>query len=400
MNIQKIREDFPVLQAGKPLIYFDNACQTLRPVQVIEKISEYYKEYPACGGRSVHRLGKRVTEEVQKSRQIVQKFIGAVRPEEIIFTRNTTEGINTVLNSIELNKNDAILTTDKEHNSMLLPVQVLAEKKGIKHEIVKSNPDNTFSIEKFKSKINRNTKIVCIVHTSNIDGVTSPAKEIIKIAHDNGSLVLLDGAQSVPHREINVKKLGADFLAFSGHKMCGPSGTGILYGRYELLEQMKPFVLGGETVSNTTYATREMENPPEKFEPGLQDYAGIAGLGAAIEYVKGIGLNNIEKHEMQLNRIITDSLSGMASLSVIGPKNPGLRSGIFSFNIKGLSSHDIAMILDHAKGIAIRSGMHCAHSWFNSRGIAGSARASLYFYNTEEECRSFADAVKEVAKLG
>ncbi len=402
MNPQKLRQDFPILQkliSGKPLIYFDNACQTLRPVQVIDKITEYYREYPACAGRSIHRLSRRVNEEVQRSREIVRKFLNAGKSDEIIFTKNTTEGINIVLNSLEFNKGDTILTTDKEHNSVLLPIQLLSERKGIKHEIVKSNPDGTFNMEEFKSKLSKSVKLVCVVHTSNIDGVTNPAKEIIKLAKDNGSLTLLDGAQSVPHKETNLKKLGADFLAFSGHKICGPSGTGVLYGRYELLEKMQPFFAGGDTVFNSTYTTREMEKPPARFEPGLQDYAGIIGLGRAVEYVRAIGMDNVEKHEIMLNDVMTKGLAEINGLSIIGPKSPELRGGIFSFNIQGLDSHDIAIMLDQTANVAIRSGMHCCHSWFNARGINGSARASLYFYNTIEEARVFMDAVKEIAKL-
>jgi len=403
MNIQKIREDFPILKKtinGKPIIYFDNACQTLRPVQVINKIKEYYTELSACGGRSIHKLGKMVDEEVNNSRKIAHKFLGAKMPEEIVFTKNTTEGINLVINSIGLNKGDIVLTTDKEHNSVLLPVQFAVKKFGVKHEIVKSNPDNTFNLEQYIEKINKNVKLVCMVHTSNIDGVTNPEKEIVKIAKENDALVLLDAAQSAPRMEINVKKLGVDFLTFSGHKICGPSGTGILYGKYELLEKMEPFIVGGDTIFNSTYTTHHFEKAPVKFEAGLQNYAGIMGLGEALKYVKSIGMDNIQKHDNKLNEFITDALLTENNISVIGPSSPKLRGSIFSFNIKHMDVHEIAMMLDGAYNIAVRSGMHCVHSWFNSRGIKGSVRASLYFYNTLEEAKIFVEAVKEIAKLG
>lgn len=398
---EKIRIDFPVLQRtinGKVIIYFDNACQTLRPVQVIEKINEYYRKYPVCGGRSLHKLGKEVDEEVRKSRETIKKFIGAKKPEEIVFTKNTTEGINLVLNGLSLKKGDIILTTDKEHNSNLLPVQFLVRRKGIIHKTIPSNHDNTFNLEKFQEFLTREVRVVSIVHTSNIDGVTNPAKEIIKAAHDNGSLVLLDGAQSVPHMEVNVKKLNVDFLAFSGHKMCGPSGTGVLYGKQELLGQLEPVFAGGETVSNSTYTGFEMEKPPERFEAGLQNYAGIIGLGEAAKYLKKIGLDNIQKHDIELNKYLTEGVSGLGLL-IIGPEKPELRSGVFSFNINGMDPHEIAIILDQSNNIAVRSGMHCVHSWFNARGIKGSVRASFYLYNTKEEVEIFIDTLKEIIKL-
>ncbi|MBL7206138.1 MAG: cysteine desulfurase [Candidatus Aenigmarchaeota archaeon] len=396
---EKIRSDFPVLnREGKPIIYLDSACQTLRPNQVIDKINEYYKEYPACGGRSLHKLGKMVDEKVIESRKRMQKFIGAKKSEEVIFTKNTTEGINIILNSLSLKSGDAVITTDKEHNSVLLPVQFLAKRKGIEHKITKSNDDGTFNLDKFQELLTPEVKLVSVVHTSNIDGFTNPAKEIVKAAHDNGSLVLLDGAQSVPHKEVDVKKLDVDFLAFSGHKMCGPSGTGILYGKYDLLKNMEPIFVGGETVSNSTYTTSEMENPPERFEPGLQNYAGMVGLAEAARYLQKIGMDKIQRHDVELNKYLTENARDLG-LQILGPSDPGLRSGVFSFNIKGLDPHEIAIMLDHTNNIAVRSGMHCVHSWFNENEIKGSVRASMYFYNTKEEIETFISTLKEIIKL-
>lgn len=399
LNVEKIRKDFPVLQReihGKPIIYFDNACMTLRPIQVIEKVNEYYKEYPACGERSAHSLGRRVDEELVKSRESLKKFINAKKTEEIIFTKNTTEGINLVANSLELEKGDVVLGTDKEHNSNLLPWQKLASG-GIKHDFVDSNPDNTFSIEKFKEKLSKDVKLVAMVHTSNMDGVTNPIKEIIKIAKDNGSLVLVDAAQSVPHHDVDVRKLDADFLAFSGHKTLGPSGTGVLYGKEHLLEKMKAFMVGGGTVIDTTYEKAKFEEIPEKFEAGLQDYAGIIGLGEATRYMMKIGKDNIQKHETELNRRITEGISGM--VDIIGPKEAEKRSGIVSFNYKNVNPHDIAMMLDEMNNICVRSGAHCVHSWFNKHNMKGSVRASLYLYNTSEECDKFVETLKKVLDI-
>ncbi len=397
LNVEKIREDFPVMKReihGKPIIYFDNACMTMRPVQVIEKINEYYNEYPACGERSSHKLGKRVDEGVDQARESLKKFIGARHTKEVIFTKNTTEGINLVANTIDLNKGDVVLGTDREHNSNLLPWQKLASLAGTKHEIVDPNPDDTFSIENFEKKMSRDVKLVSIIHTSNVDGTTIPIKEVIKIAHDHKALVLVDAAQSIPHHDVNVRKLDADFLAFSGHKMLGPSGTGVLYGKEHLLKKMPPFMVGGGTVEDTTHTNATFDEPPDKFEAGLQNYAGIIGLGEAARYLMRIGKDNIQKHEIALNRRVTDGVGDL--VDIIGPNEPEKRSGIFSFNYKKVDSHEISMMLDEMENICTRAGAHCVHSWFNAHNINGSCRASFYFYNTPEECDKFVDTLKKV----
>ncbi len=393
MNIERVRQDFLILDKeikGKKIVYFDSSCVTLKPVQVVEKMNEYYNDFTACGGRSMHKFGKRVDEEVDNSRKILQKFFNAKRKNEIIFTKNTTEGINLVANSLDF-KN--VLITDKEHNSNLLPWQLLKQK-GINYKIVKSNKDNTFNLEDFQDKI-KGVKLVSVVHTSNLDGVTNPAKEIIKIAHENNALVMLDGAQSAPHHEINLKKLDVDFFCCSGHKMLGPSGMGMLYGKLHLLEKLKPFIIGGDTVSDSTYDSFKLEAPPNKFEAGLQNYAGIIGFGEAVKYLKKIGMKNIEKHETKLNKKITSELP---EIDIIGP-NAELRSGIISFNYKNKSPHEITLLLDKAFNIMTRSGAHCVHSWFNAHNMKGSVRASLYIYNTEEEAEFFIESLKKVIKM-
>jgi cysteine desulfurase/selenocysteine lyase len=401
MEPEKIRQDFPVLQKkwdGKPLVYFDNACMTLRPVQVINEIIRYYEEFPACGERSKHKLGAKVTEEVEKARKTLKDFLGAKNEREIVFTKNTTEGINLVAHSLGLKAGDVVLTTDREHNSNLLPWQQLA-KIGVKHEIIRSKSDGTFDIDAFEKRLDKSVKLVSIVHTSNLDGYTTPAEKIIKMARDWGALTMLDAAQSVPHKEVNVSKLGVDFLACSGHKMMGPSGTGILYGKYDLLEKMQPFVVGGGTVSDSTYASATYEKPPEKFEAGLQDYAGIMGLAEAARYLNKIGKKNIEQHEVELNKIITKGLLNLNGISLIGPQDAALRSGIISFNVGKAGSHEVALMLDKTANIAVRSGAHCVHSWFNAHGLKGSVRASLYAYNTKDECAVFLDAMQKLVKV-
>lgn len=402
MDVENSRKDFSSLQQkinGKPVIYFDNACMSLRPKQVIEAMDEYYEKYPGCAGRSTHKFGIRVTEEYSKSREAIAKFIRAKKSEEIVFTRNTTEGLNLVANSLGLKKGDIVLTTDREHNSNLLPWQILSKKIGIRHKIIPSKEDMTFDLEIFEKMMSKNVKLVSIVHTSNLDGYTTPVEEVIKTSHDYGALVMLDGAQSVPHKQIDVKILDVDFLAFSGHKMLGPSGTGVLYGKYHLLEKLNPFLVGGDTVQTSTYNSHVLLKPPEKFEAGLQNYAGAIGLAAAAKYLEKIGREKIEKHEIELNKFITKEMKNFPEIGIIGPQSPELRSGIISFNIKGIGYHDVAIMLDEMANIMVRSGQHCMHSWFNAHKIEGSVRASLYLYNTLEETQIFIENLKNIIKL-
>ncbi|MCK4714809.1 MAG: aminotransferase class V-fold PLP-dependent enzyme, partial [Candidatus Aenigmarchaeota archaeon] len=311
---------------------------------------------------------------------------------------NTTEGLNLVAFSLGLEKGDVVVTSDREHNSNLLPWQALAKRKGIEHRIVESNSDGTFSMERFREKV-KGAKLVSVVHTSNLDGYTLPVGDIIKTAHDEGALVMLDAAQSVPHKEFSVRKIGADFLACSGHKMTGPTGTGALYGRYDLLEKMDTFMLGGETVRTSTYKDHELLKPPEKYEAGLQDFAGIIGFGAAVKYLERIGRKNIEQHETELNSIITEGIQGIPGLRILGPQEPGMRSGIISFLIDNMDHHQIAMLLDNNANIMVRSGHHCVSSWFSGHGLSGSARASLYLYNTKEEAEKFVEELRKIAEL-
>jgi cysteine desulfurase/selenocysteine lyase len=407
MDIQKIRSDFPALWKkwnNKYPIYFDNACMTLKPKQVMDAMNEYYNEYPVCGGRSIHKMAKKVDEKVTEAREKFQKFLGASCPEEIIFTRNTTEGLNLVANSLELKKGDIVLTTDREHNSNLIPWQIQAHKRGIKHMVVYSNPDNTFNLPQFEEIMskNRNVRLVSMVHTANLDGYTIPAKVIIKIAHDHGALVMLDGAQSAPHKPVDMKALDVDFFALSVHKMAGPTGMGVLYGKHDLLEELAPFIVGGDTVSDTTYDGAKFLPPPEKFEAGLQNYAGIIGSGAAVDYLNNIGLSNIEEHEKRLNTIITNGIKNMPGLKIIGPQKPELRGGIIAFTVelpKGGDAHDIALVLDETENIEVRSGAFCVHSWFNYRKCEAAVRASLYLYNTEEEAQKFIDVLGKTIGL-
>lgn len=400
MDVNRIRKDFPVLQKkinGKPIIYFDSSCMALKPKQVIEAINEYYNDYASCGGRSIHKLGVWVTTKVEESREKLARFLNATTSKEIIFLRNTTEAINLVANGLNLKKGDAVVTTDREHNSNLVPWQRLKQKEGIRHIVVESNEDNTFNLERFQELMSKDVRLVSMVHTANLDGYTIPAKEIIKITHESGALVFLDGAQSAPHRTIDVKDLDVDFFAFSIHKMCGPTGVGILYGKYDLLEQLEPSLVGGSTVLSTTYQEHRIMKPPQKFEAGLQDFAGMIGTGATIDYLSNIGMNNVEAHEYELNSLATKLLD-IDGVDMIGPKDPKLRSGLISFNLRDMDSHDVALILDETRNIMIRSGSHCVHSWFKAHGLKGAARATFYLYNTEEEVRILAEEIEKLLR--
>lgn len=390
MNIEKIREDFPVTSK---IIYMDSSCVSLKPIQVINAITEYNTEYPACGGRSNHRLGIKVTEKIEDSRRAVSKFFSTKKTEEIIFTKNTTEAINIVANGLNFQKGEKVLISDKEHNSNLVPWLILKKRKGINLEIYE------FGNMKDCSKKAEGARLISTTATSNLDGSSQDIKELVKIARKNNTLILIDAAQAAAHHEINVKKLDIDFLAASGHKMLGASGTGILYGKMEELEKLETYTTGGETVRDTTYDSYEIDKIPHRFEAGLQNYAGIISLKEAAEYLSEIGFKEIEKHEKKLNKIITEGIKEIPGLKILGPEDPEDRSGIVSFTVEGLDPHDIALQLDSSANIMIRSGYHCCHSWLNANNIKGSARASLYIYNTEEEAQKFVEALKQTINL-
>jgi len=398
-DVEKIRKDFPILAGDKPLVYFDNACVTLKPEPVILAVEDYYRKYPACAGRSNHRLGETVNLKVAEARKIIADFINTRSADEIIFTRNTTESINMVACGLEFQKGDAVLISDKEHNSNLIPWQVLKEEKGIELKIVPSKEDNTFDLEAFKKIIGPEVKLVSVVFTSNLDGVSNPVKEIIKISRQNGSLVLIDGAQTAGHQKTDVRDLDCDFFAFSGHKMLGPSGTGCLYMKKKIAENLRPFIFGGGIVEDSTYEHHKFLETPSKFEAGLLDYAGIIGFGEAVKYLKNIGFDNIRSQEEKLNRIISEGLKNLPQMKIIGPENYSERSGIVDFYHQKMASHEINLLLDRTYNIMTRSGRHCVNSWYNSRNIKDSVRASVYFYNTEAEAEYFVESINKIMKL-
>jgi cysteine desulfurase / selenocysteine lyase len=404
-NPEKYRNDFVILNtelSGKPVIYLDNACMTLRPKQVTDKIMEYYNKYPGCHGRSAHKIAARVTDEVDKARQKIQKFLGAKSKDEIIFTKNATEAINLLANGLDLKKGDVVINSDREHSSNIVPWQHLEKTKEIKRDFVLSKEDDTFDMDSYKSMLERyegKVKIVSVVHTSNLDGYTLPVAEIIKLTHKHGALVMLDSAQAAPHHEINVQKLDADFVAISAHKMCGPSGVGALYGKKQLLEKLSPFILGGSTVSDTTYDDYKLDKIPNRFEAGLQNYAGIVGFGVACDYLKKIGLKKIEKYEQELTLYLHKKFEDIPKIKIVGCLDSTKRGGITSFVIDGVNYHDTALLLDEVANVMCRSGQHCLHSWFNYHHILGSVRISFYFYNTKKEIDTLVDALHKIIEM-
>lgn len=400
MDTERLRKDFPILAkktGGKPLVYFDSACMALKPRQVVDALVEYYENYPVCGERSVHKLSTKVSTMVDEARETAQRHFNAPSKEEIVFLRNTTEGINLVAHAFGLKKGDEVITGDKEHNSNLAPWHLLRKQIGIQYTIVRSGNDGLFDLEGFKRAVTKKTKLVSIGHTANLDGTSVPARDIAQIAHDKGAALMLDGAQSAPHEPVNVEKLDCDFFACSVHKMCGPTGVGVLYGKREHLERMEPLNPGGSTVVETSYEGATFLRPPRKFEGGLQDYAGILGGGAAIRYLDAIGMDAISEHVRALNLRLTRALDAVPGIRLIGPKDARLRGSIYSFVLDGIDSHDVALMLDEVGNISIRSGNHCVHSWLNAHGLKGTARASLYLYNTLEECDFFGETLRRLA---
>ena len=399
---QEKREDFPTLCGENPPVYLDNACMTLRPKPVIEAIRSYYEESPGCAGRSVHRYATAVSRKMVNCRSKMSKMFNANSPGEIIFTRNATHSLNQVAKGLSWNKGDVVLTTDREHNSNLVPWLQLEQEQGIDHRVVRSNADNTFDMEAFEeacANAGDKLRMVSLSHIGNLDGVATPVKEAAKIAKDHGAMVCIDGAQSTPHMKVDVQDLGIDFMAFSIHKMMGPSGMGGLWGKMELLENMRSIQAGGSTVETSHYDSMVWSKPPARFEGGLGNYAGILGTNAAIDYISDIDLDMVHEHEVSLNRVMTSIIKDVNGIEIIGPQDASLRSGICSLIFDTIDAHDIAILLDEAADVMVRSGMHCVHSWFNDKGIEqGSLRASAYLYNTEAEVRLFAETLVEAVE--
>jgi cysteine desulfurase/selenocysteine lyase len=397
MDLTGTRKDFPTIRKNMG-IYLDSACQSLRPDQVITAMNDYYENYPACGGRSVHSMATKVSLAVDDARASLANFFGTEDPDCYIFMKNTTEGLNTAAFGLGLKRGDVVVTTDAEHNSNHVPWLYLKENIGIERRFSTSGKTGEFDMESFKSCMDRRVKVVSVQHSNNVTGCSVPVKAVTEVAHDYGAKVIIDGAQAAPHMPVDLKKIDADIYCCSMHKMLGPSGVGIMYGKREVLEKMRPLMLGGGTVGLATYDSVNLAPIPDRFEAGLLNYAGIIGTKAAIDYLSGIGMENIEKWDTELMKRAMGNLEDIKNLHFVGPEQPGKRCGVLSFNIDGLVSHDIAMMLDSMANVMIRSGMHCAHPFYVSRAIDGSARVSTYLYNSPEEMDIFCGTVGKIAE--
>mgnify|MGYP001573418740 CR=1 FL=1 len=402
MDILKIKRDFPILKQkinGKRLVYLDSAATSQKPKQVIAAEKEFYETINANLGRSVYELGEKATKAHEDARKKVADFIGA-EPEEIIFVRNTTEAINLVANcmSQKLKAGDEILTTVMEHHSNIVPWQIVAEKAGAKVRFIDILPNGSLDFESIRQLMSSKTKIVAITYVSNVLGTINPIKEVVVATKEFGALTLVDAAQAVPHMPINVKELGCDFLAFSGHKMLGPTGIGVLYGRKEILEQLPPFLGGGGMIREVTKDGATYLDIPHKFEAGTQNISGAIALGAAIDYLEKIGMETVRAHEKELTKYALEKLSKIKDLEIYGSKDADARSGVISFNIKGAHPHDVAQILD-SEGIAIRSGHDCAMPLMQRLGVESVCRASFYIYNDRKDVNALIVGLEKVGEV-
>lgn len=391
--IKSIREELPFFKDG--YIYLDSASTSLTPKLVVEAMMEYYEQYRANIGRSIYHAAKLATSAYENARENVAKFINA-KPGEIIFVRNTTEAINIVAKGLSFNKGDNIVTTILEHHSNYIVWLNVGKIKGCLVKIVGTDGEGNIDLMNFSSHIDRRTKIVAITQTSNVLGVRPPLKEIIKIAHENGSLVLVDGAQSVPHMKVNVRELDCDFLAFSGHKMCGPTGIGVLYIKEDLQDFIEPLCIGGGTVEDVNLYDYVLKKGPEKYEGGTPPIAEAIGLGAAVSFLNNIGMDKIESHERVITEKLIKGLSEIDGIKLYGPKDASKRAGIVAFNINGRDPNDVARELDKLK-IMVRSGHHCAlplHK-FVLKAPNGTVRASIYFYNTLDDVMRLIEVLNE-----
>ena len=400
-DIENIRQDFPILSRdvyGKPLVYLDNGATTQKPLCVLDAMREEYLNVNANVHRGVHYLSQQATDLHEAARERVRKFINAEKTEEIVFTRGTTEAINLVAASFGelMNKGDEVIVSVMEHHSNIVPWQLLANRKGTKIKVIPINDRGELIIDEYKKLFNEHTRIVSVTHVSNVLGTINPIDDIIRIAHSHGVPVLIDGAQSTPHIKIDVQALDCDFFAFSGHKMYGPTGIGVLYGKEEWLEKMPPYQGGGEMIDTVSFEKTTFEKPPLKFEAGTPDYVATHGLSVAIDYIEKIGMDNIAAHERQLTEYCMEQLRNIEGARLIGEAID--KDAVVSFLIGNIHHLDMGTLLDRL-GIAVRTGHHCAQPLMERMGVQGTVRASFALYNTMEEVDILVNGIKRVMKM-
>ena len=396
IDVEKIRKDFPILDQivnDEPLVYLDNAATTQKPKAVLEAVNRYYQEDNANVHRGVHTLAERATASYEAARETVRRFINASSTKEVLFTRGTTTGLNWIGRFAEeiLEEGDEVLISIMEHHSNILPWQEACRKTGAKL-VYAYLKDGGLDLEDFRKKLTDRTKFVSITHASNVLGVINPIQELAQLAHEKGAIMVVDGAQSVPHMKIDVQKLDADFFVFSGHKMAGPTGIGVLYGKEHYLNQMSPVEFGGEMIDFVYEQSATWKELPWKFEAGTPNMAGAIGLAAAIDYLEAIGMDAIEHHEQELIAYVFPKLQAIEGLKIYGSQDLAKRSGVISFNLGDLHPHDLATALDY-EGLAVRAGHHCAQPLIQYLEVPATARASFYLYNTKEDCDKLVEAL-------
>lgn len=404
LNQQKIRSDFPVLarevHPQKPLVYMDSAATAQKPTAVIESMNAFYRQSNANTHRGIHVLAEEATALYEQARLRIANFIGARSQRQVVFTRNTTESINLVAHAWGrkfFNAGDLVLLSEMEHHSNMVPWFMLAREKGIKIEYIPLTEQFTLDLEKYQQLLQKSPKLVAIAHMSNVLGTINPVKVMADMAHRAGALMLVDGAQSVPHFAVDANYLEVDFMAFSAHKMCGPTGIGVLYAQETLLEKMDPFLGGGDMIKKVTFEDFYTNEIPYKFEAGTPAIAEVIGFGAAVDYLSAIGMDAIAEHEKELTHYALEMLGNIKWLQIYGPPLE-YKGGVISFSVNGIHPHDVAQVLD-SEGIAIRAGHHCAMPLHQKLGIAASSRASLYLYNTREEVDKLVIALNKLKQL-
>lgn len=401
-DVETVRKDFPILSHevyGKPLVYLDNAATTQKPLCVLDAMRDEYLNANANVHRGVHWLSQQATELHEAARETVRRFIGAEKASEIVFTRGTTEGLNLVASSFTeafMHEGDEVIVSVMEHHSNIVPWQLEARRRGIVLRVIPMNDKGELLLDDYERLFNDKTRLVSVAHVSNVLGTVNPVDEIISIAHSHGVPVMIDGAQSVPHMPVNVKQMDCDFLVFSGHKMYGPTGVGVLYGKEEWLNRLPPYQGGGEMIEHVSFEGTTFERPPLKFEAGTPDYIATHGLAKAIEYIEGLGIESIHRHEQELLAYATKRLSEIDGMRIFGQSKN--KESVISFLVGNIHHMDMGTLLDRL-GIAVRTGHHCAQPLMDRLGVLGIVRASFALYNTKVDVDALADAIERVAKM-
>lgn len=404
-DIEKVREDFPILSRevhGKPLVYLDNAATTQKPLCVLDAMRDEYLNENANVHRGVHYLSVQATELHEQARETVRRFLNAKSTSEIVFTRGTTEGLNLIASTFTeamMEPGDEVIVSTMEHHSNIVPWQLAARRKGIRLRVIPMSDNGILDMEAYKGLFNEKTKIVSVAHVSNVLGTINPISDIVRIAHDNGVPCVVDGAQSAPHMKVDVQKLGCDFYVCSGHKMYGPTGIGVLYGKEEWLDRLPPYQGGGEMIDHVSFEKTTFEKPPLKFEAGTPDYIASHGLAVAIDYMERLGMDNIERHERELTAYALQRLSAIDGMHIYGPHDQlHSHDAVVSFNVGNIHHMDMGTLLDQL-GIAVRTGHHCAQPLMDRLGVLGTVRASFALYNTKHEIDVLAEGIERVSKM-